>query len=152
MSKLFKGTFVQLSNVRRKFAISTNFDSWFTYSVHSQQNTVSVEFVFWTLWLGKFWIWASKIAFNPPFLTTPIEQFCFNNWNFGAKNKKITSLPRFHNIIVENFLVKTLPTLRTFLTKLWHAIFYGFDPSLFIVSWSNGRERRGTSNSWKQHF
>ena len=49
MSKLFKGAFVELSNLRRKFEMSTNIDSWFTYCVLSQQNSVSVEFVLSTL-------------------------------------------------------------------------------------------------------
>ena len=44
-SKLFKGTFVELSNLHRKFAVSTYFDSWFTYCVLSQQNSVLIEFV-----------------------------------------------------------------------------------------------------------
>ena len=58
MSKSFKGASVELSNLRRKFVFSTNFDSWFTYCVLSQQNSVSVEFVLWTLWLRKYvWIW-----------------------------------------------------------------------------------------------
>ena len=46
--------------------LSTNFDSWFTYCVLSQQKTFSVEFVLWTLWLRKISVWESKIAFNPP--------------------------------------------------------------------------------------
>ena len=74
MSKFFKGTFVALSNLRRKFAISTNFDSWFTYCVLSQQNSVSVESVLWTLWLRKFSDWESKIAFHPP----PFPYYCFS--------------------------------------------------------------------------
>ena len=45
MSKLLKGAFVELSNLRREIAISMNIDSWFTYCVLSQQNSVSVEFV-----------------------------------------------------------------------------------------------------------
>ena len=45
MSKLFKGAFVELSNLRKNNAMSTNIDSWFTYCVLSQQNLVSVEFV-----------------------------------------------------------------------------------------------------------
>ena len=45
MSKLFKGTFVELSNLRRKFAMSTDIDNWFTYCVLSQQSSVSVEFL-----------------------------------------------------------------------------------------------------------
>ena len=42
---LFNGTFVQLSNLRRNFALSKNFDKRFTYSVLSQQDSVSIEFV-----------------------------------------------------------------------------------------------------------
>ena len=52
-SKFFKGKIVELSNLRRKFALPTNFDSWFTKCVISQQNSVSVEFVLWTFWLRK---------------------------------------------------------------------------------------------------
>ena len=43
--KIIQGPFVELSNLCRKFAMSTNIDSWFTYCVLSQQNSVSVEFV-----------------------------------------------------------------------------------------------------------
>ena len=50
----------------RKFTLSTNFDSWFTYCVLSQQNWISVDFVLWLFWLRKFSAWRSKIAFNPP--------------------------------------------------------------------------------------
>ena len=32
-----------MSYLRKKFALSTNFDRWFTYCVLSQQNSVSVE-------------------------------------------------------------------------------------------------------------
>ena len=70
MSKLFKGTFVELSNLRRKKAMSINFDSWFTYCVLCQQKSISVEIKRWTTWLKTFSIWESKIALNPPFLTT----------------------------------------------------------------------------------
>ena len=66
MPILFSGTFVELSNLRRKFALSTNFDSWFTYCVLSHQNSVSVEFVIWLFWLRKFSVWQSKIAATPP--------------------------------------------------------------------------------------
>ena len=62
MSKLFKGAFVELSNLRKNQR-STNIDSWFTYCVLSQQNSVSVEFVLWTLWLRKYvWIWWRHIG------------------------------------------------------------------------------------------
>ena len=52
-SKFFKGKFVELSNLRRKFALPTNFDSSFTECLLSQQNSVSVEIVLWTFWLRK---------------------------------------------------------------------------------------------------
>ena len=68
LSELFKGAFIELSNLRRKFAMSTNIDSWFTSCVLSQQNSVSVEFVLWTLWFRKFSVWESKFAATPPFL------------------------------------------------------------------------------------
>ena len=45
LSKSFKRAFVEVSNLRRKVAMSTNIDSWFTYCVLSQQNSISVEFV-----------------------------------------------------------------------------------------------------------
>ena len=45
MSDLFNGKFQEMSSLRRKYALSTNFDSWFTYCVLSQQNSVSVEVV-----------------------------------------------------------------------------------------------------------
>ena len=45
MSKIFKGAFVELLNLGRKFAMSTNIDSWLTYCVLSQQNSVSTELV-----------------------------------------------------------------------------------------------------------
>ena len=35
--------FVELSNLRRKIAFSTNFDSWFVYCVLSEQNALSSE-------------------------------------------------------------------------------------------------------------
>ena len=66
MSKLLKGTFVELSNLRRKKAMSLKFDSWFTYCVLCQQKSVSVEFKRWTTWPKKNSIWESKIAVNPP--------------------------------------------------------------------------------------
>ena len=80
ISNLFKGTFVELSNLLRKLALSTNFDSWFTYRVLSQQNAVSTEFLFilyfefFHLEKWKFSVLESKIAATPPppppFLTT----------------------------------------------------------------------------------
>ena len=45
MSKLFQRKFVEQSYLSGKLATSTNFDSWFTYCVLSQQNSVSVEIV-----------------------------------------------------------------------------------------------------------
>ena len=45
MSNLFKEKNVELSNLRGNFALSTKFDSWFTYCVLSQQKSISVEFV-----------------------------------------------------------------------------------------------------------
>ena len=44
MSNLFPEIVVELSNLRGKFALSTKFDSWFTYCVLSRQKSVSVEF------------------------------------------------------------------------------------------------------------
>ena len=52
------------SNLRGKFALSTKFDSWFTYCVLSQQKSVPVEFLFWTFWLRIFSVGESKIAFS----------------------------------------------------------------------------------------
>ena len=92
--EIFKGAFIELSNLRRKFAMSTNIDSWFTYCVLSQQNSVSVEFVLWTLWFRKFSVWQSKIAATPPPLsfTTPnnhlhwsVTGSNFRSWAVGTK-------------------------------------------------------------------
>ena len=63
---LFVEPVVTVWLMNRKFALSTNFDGWFTYCVLSQQNSVSVEFVLWPFWLRKFSVWESKIAATPP--------------------------------------------------------------------------------------
>ena len=46
MSKLFNGKFQEMSNLRRKFALSTNFDSWFTsvYLVNKIQFRLKLYF------------------------------------------------------------------------------------------------------------
>ena len=66
MSKLLKGTFVELSNLRRKKAMSINFDSWFTYCVLCQQKSVSVEFKRWTTWPKKIQFGSQKMHLTPP--------------------------------------------------------------------------------------
>ena len=72
LSKLVKGAFVELSNLRKKFAMSTNIDSWFTYCVLSQQNSVSVEFFFELSDSENFRFGSQKLHLTPPppFLTT----------------------------------------------------------------------------------
>ena len=68
MSKLLKGTFVELSNLRRKKAMSIKFDSWFTYCVLCQQKSVSVEFKRWTNWPKKIQFGSQKLHLTPPLL------------------------------------------------------------------------------------
>ena len=72
MPNLFKGTFVELSNLHRKFALSKNFDSWFTYCVLSQQIKFRFKLYFDFFDLKKFSAWESKIAASPPSFTTSI--------------------------------------------------------------------------------
>ena len=96
MLKLYKGKSVELSNQRRKLALSKNFDSWFIYCVRSQQNPVSVKFVLWPFWLSKLSAWESKIAFNlcpppPPSLSLTCHTVWYSkNWYvnhvFGLRN------------------------------------------------------------------
>ena len=66
MSKLLKGTFVELSNQRRKKAMSIKFDSWFTYCVLCQQKSVWVEFKRWTNWPKKIQFGSQKLHLTPP--------------------------------------------------------------------------------------
>ena len=54
MSNLFQENFVEVSNLRGKFALSTKFDSWFTYCVLSRQKSVSVEFELFDLEYFRF--------------------------------------------------------------------------------------------------
>ena len=46
MSNLFKEKFVELLNLRGKFALSTKFDSWFTYCVLVNKNQFRLNLYF----------------------------------------------------------------------------------------------------------
>ena len=99
MSNLSKGTFVELSNLRGNFGLSTSFDSWLTYCVLSQQNSVSVVFVLWTFWLGKFSVCESKIAFKPPSpfsLLLVFNSFWLPKSSFKVKGIKILVEKKSH--------------------------------------------------------
>ena len=65
MSKLYKQAFVELSNLRRKFAMSTNIDSLFSDCVLSEQNSVSVEDVLEFLVSEKFRFGSQKLPLTP---------------------------------------------------------------------------------------
>ena len=59
MSNLFNGKFLEMSNLRRKFALSTNCDSWFTYCVLNQQISASHELELSNL--ENFWFRSQKL-------------------------------------------------------------------------------------------
>ena len=70
-----------MSYLRKKFALPTNFDRWFTYCVLSQQNSVSVEIALLTYLsiFGKTFIIVQKLQRNqnctnppPPYNTTAL--------------------------------------------------------------------------------
>ena len=57
-----------------KFPFPTNFDGWFTYYVHSRQNSVSVEIVL-DLLTQKIFGLAVKNCSKPPSFTTKKEEY-----------------------------------------------------------------------------
>ena len=115
-SKLFKGSFLELSNLRRKIALSTNFDSSFTYYVLSQQNSISVGYVLWPFWLRKSSAWESKAAFNP---LLSLLLLLLARMNFEKKIQPKRVLPKFKSwskkLLIE--LTHTLLILRAILNR-----------------------------------